>query len=67
MEGLDITRSIEERIDLTEVLKTTSRTWDGGYVICGVTGSGESFAVRDPWGIRTAFWYKNDEVLVLAR
>lgn len=66
LEGLDITRSIEERIDLTEVLKTTSRTWDGGYVICGVTGSGESFAVRDPWGIRTAFWYKNDEVLVLA-
>ena len=66
MAGLDITRAIEERIDLTEVLKTTSRTWDGGYVICGVTGSGESFAVRDPWGIRTAFWYKNDEVLVLA-
>lgn len=66
LEGLDITRSIEERIDLTEVLKTTSRTWDGGYVICGVTGSGESFAVRDPWGIRTAFWYKNDEALVLA-
>ena len=66
LEGLGITRSIEERIDLTEVLKTTSRTWDGGYVICGVTGSGESFAVRDPWGIRIAFWYKNDEVLVLA-
>ena len=66
LEGLHMTRSIEERIDLTEVLKTTSRTWDGGYVICGVTGSGESFAVRDPWGIRTAFWYKNDEVLVLA-
>ena len=66
LEGLGITRSIEERIDLTEVLKTTSRTWGGGYVTCGVTGSGESFAVRDPWGIRTAFWYKNDEVLVLA-
>ena len=66
LEGLNMTRAIEERIDLTEVLKTTSRTWDGGYVICGVTGSGESFAVRDPWGIRTAFWYKNDEVLVLA-
>ena len=66
LEGLDITRAIEERIDLTNVLKTTSCTWDGGYVICGLTGSGESFAVRDPWGIRTAFWYKNDEVLVLA-
>ena len=66
LEGLNITRAIEERIDLTEVLKKTSRTWDGGYVICGVTGSGESFAVRDPWGVRTAFWYKNDEALVLA-
>ena len=66
LEGLNITRAIEERIDLTEVLKKMSRTWDGGYVICGVTGSGESFAVRDPWGVRTAFWYKNDEALVLA-
>ena len=66
LEGLDMNCAIEEHIDLTNVLKTTSCTWDGGYVICGVTGSGESFAVRDPWGIRTAFWYKNDEVLVLA-
>ena len=40
--------------------------WDGGYVICGLTGSGESFAVRDPWGIRPAFWYQDDEVAVLA-
>ena len=65
LEGLDMNCAIEEHIDLTNVLKTTSCTWDGGYVICGVTGSGEGFAVRDPWGIRTAFWYKNDEVLVL--
>jgi amidophosphoribosyltransferase len=40
--------------------------FDGGYVMCGMTGSGEMFAVRDPWGIRPAFWYQDDEVVVLA-
>lgn len=64
--GMDITHSIEERIDITNVLKTSSKDWDGGYVICGMTGSGESFAVRDPWGIRPAFWYMDDEVMVVA-
>ncbi|MEG0039373.1 MAG: amidophosphoribosyltransferase, partial [Bacteroides sp.] len=48
------------------VLRTSSREWDGGYVICGLTGSGESFALRDPWGIRPAFWYKDDEIAVIA-
>lgn len=64
--GLDLTHAIEERIDIANVLRTSSCYWDGGYVMCGVTGSGESFALRDPWGIRTAFWYHDDEVLVLA-
>ena len=65
LEGMDITHAIEDRIDLTNVLKTSSPTWDGGYVICGLTGSGESFAVRDPWGIRPAFWYMDDDIFVL--
>lgn len=64
--GMDITHGIEDRIDLSNVLKTSSKDWDGGYVICGITGSGESFAVRDPWGIRPAFWYMDDEVMVVA-
>jgi amidophosphoribosyltransferase len=64
--GMDITHYIEENIDLSNVLRTSSKGWDGGYVICGLTGSGESFALRDPWGIRPAFWYKDDEVIVLA-
>ncbi len=64
--GMDITNAIEERIDISNVLSTSSCDWDGGYVICGVTGSGESFALRDPWGIRPAFWYMDDEVIVLA-
>lgn len=66
LEGMDITHAIEDRIDLGNVLRTSSKDWDGGYVICGMTGSGESFAVRDPWGIRPAFWYMDDEIMVLA-
>ncbi len=64
--GMDITHSIEDHIDLSNVLKTSTNVWDGGYVICGITGSGESFTVRDPWGIRPAFWYMDDEVVVVA-
>ena len=64
--GRELTARIEERIDLRNVLQTSSPQWDGGYVICGITGSGDSFAVRDPWGIRTAFYYLDDEVMVLA-
>ena len=66
LEGMDITHAIEDRVDLTNVLKTSAPQWDGGYVICGITGSGESFSVRDPWGIRPAFWYADDEIMVLA-
>ena len=66
LKGMNITHAIEDRIDLGNVLKTSSKEWDGGYVICGMTGSGESFAVRDPWGIRPAFWYMDDEIMVLA-
>ncbi len=66
LQGMDITNHIEQHIDIANVLKTSSREWDGGYVICGLTGSAESFAFRDPWGIRPAFWYKDDEVVVVA-
>lgn len=62
----DITRYIEDNIDIANVLKTSSRLWDGGFVICGMTGSGEMFALRDPWGIRPAFWYCDDEQVVVA-
>ena len=66
LKGMDITNYIEQHIDMANVLKTSSRDWDGGYVICGLTGSAETFAFRDPWGIRPAFWYKDDEVVVVA-
>lgn len=64
--GMDITHAIEDRIDLSDMLRKAGQFWDGGYVMCGLTGSGESFAVRDPWGIRPAFWYLDDELMVLA-
>ena len=64
--GKDITTYIEDNVEMANVLKTTMPHFDGGYVMCGLTGSGEMFAVRDPWGIRPAFWYQDDEVVVLA-
>jgi amidophosphoribosyltransferase len=62
----DITKFIEDNVKMSNVLKKTMADFDGGYVVCGVTGSGEMFSMRDPWGIRPAFYYKNDEIVVLA-
>lgn len=66
LENMDITHYIEDHVQMSNVLKTTMQDFDGGYVVCGITGSGEMFSMRDPWGIRPAFYYKNDEVVVLA-
>lgn len=64
--GREITDYIDNHVNMANVLKTTMPDFDGGYVMCGLTGSGEMFAMRDPWGIRPAFWYKDDEILVVA-
>lgn len=66
LENMDITHYIENNVKMSNVLKTTMADFDGGYVVCGITGSGEMFSMRDPWGIRPAFYYKNEEVVVLA-
>lgn len=66
LENTDITEYIENHINLCNVLQQAAPVWDGGYVLCGVTGSGELFSMRDPWGIRPAFWYKDDEIMVIA-
>ena len=66
LEGLDLTRYIDDHICMANVLKTTMSHYDGGYVMCGFTGSGEMFAVRDPWGIRPAFYYRDEEIVALA-
>ena len=68
-EGLDdiaITKSIEENLNIADILKKPARIWDGGYVICGMTGSGDMFSFRDPHGIRPAFYYADDEIVVVA-
>lgn len=68
-EGLDdieITEAIENNLNMAEILKKPSRIWDGGYVICGMTGSGDMFSFRDPRGIRPAFYYADDEIVVVA-
>ena len=57
---------ISEKIDLIKVLKKASKDWDGGYVIGGLLGHGDAFVVRDPAGIRPAYYYSDDEVLVVA-
>lgn len=66
LEDKDITRYIDTHVKMENVLKTTMVHFDGGYVVCGITGSGEMFAMRDPWGIRPAFFYLNDEVVAVA-
>ena len=64
--GTDITRYIDDHVEMGNVLRTTMPDFDGGYVVCGLTGSGEMFSMRDPWGIRPAFYYHDDEVVALA-
>jgi amidophosphoribosyltransferase len=58
--------AIEDNMDIAHVLKDAAPLWDGGYVICGATGSGDFFSLRDAHGIRPAFYYFDDEVVVLA-
>lgn len=63
---IEITEAIENNLNIAEILKKPSRIWDGGYVICGMTGSGDMFSFRDPRGIRPAFYYADDEIVVVA-
>ena len=62
----EITKKISKKLDVFKILKKASKKWDGGYVIGGLLGHGDSFVVRDPNGIRPAFYYKDDEVVVVA-
>lgn len=66
LRGLELAHKIERNLDIEKILRNSSSLWDGGYVICGMTGSGDSFAFRDPRGIRPAFYYVDDEVVVVA-
>lgn len=65
-DGVALTNKIEDNIDIANVIKEPSKTWDGGFVICGADGSGDIFILRDPNGIRPCFYYLGDEVFVAA-
>lgn len=62
----DITRYIDEHVDMANVLRTTMPSFDGGYVMAAMTGSGEMFVMRDPWGIRPCFYYISNELVSVA-
>ena len=61
-----ITQKIEENLDIASFIRKSEKLWDGGYTICGMLGHGDSFVFRDPKGIRPAFYYANDEIVVTA-
>ena len=62
----EITKVIEDELNLQDILIQSAKYWDGGYVICGLLGHGDAFALRDPNAIRPAYYYKDDEVVVVA-
>jgi amidophosphoribosyltransferase len=62
----EIFTKIAEEIDVVKILKKASHDWDGGYAMAGLLGHGDAFVLRDPNGIRPAFWYENDEICVVA-
>lgn len=64
--GLDLSSAIARDLNVANMLHRCSPSWDGGYVICGIVGNGDMWAMRDPNGIRPAFYYRNDEIVVVA-
>ncbi len=63
--NMDITDQIGKHLDVAKVLADASKRWDGGYTVAGMMGHGDLFAMRDPWGIRPAFYYYDDEVVIV--
>lgn len=66
LSNVEISNLIEKNLDLAKILENSSKRWDGGYIISGVIGHGDAFVIRDPWGIRPAYYYQDDEVVVVA-
>ncbi len=64
--GRDLTNFIEANISIPNIISEPAQLWDGGFVICGAIGSGDMFALRDAYGIRPAFYYYDDEIVVVA-
>jgi amidophosphoribosyltransferase len=66
LSNIEISHAIEKNLVIEKVLENASRDWDGGYAIAGMIGHGDVFVTRDPWGIRPAFYYHDDEIVVVA-
>lgn len=64
--GQELNEQIKCNLKIDTILTEAGKMWDGGFVICGLIGSGDMFTLRDPWGIRPAFYYADDEVVVIA-
>jgi len=64
--GGEISKRISTDLDLARVFRRAAAKWDGGYTLCGLTGSGDAFVARDPMGIRPCFYFQNDEVIAFA-
>ncbi len=62
----EISPRIENNIDIQKIIASSSADWDGGYAVAGLIGHGDAFVTRDPWGIRPAFYYKDEEIVVVA-
>ncbi len=64
--NVDITDLIAEHLDVPKILTEASKRWDGGFAVAGMMGHGDAFVIRDPWGIRPAFYYHDDEIVIVA-
>jgi len=62
----EISELIEDNLDMLSILSKSCKDWDGGYAVAGVAGHGDAFVMRDPWGIRPAYYYADDEIVVAA-
>lgn len=62
----ELTLRMEDNLDFSHILKHPATTWDGGYAICGITGSGDMMVMRDPHGIRPVYYYHDDEIFIAA-
>ncbi|MBY0541835.1 MAG: class II glutamine amidotransferase, partial [Sphingobacteriaceae bacterium] len=66
LNNVEITQKIANNLDIANILRRSAKNWDGGYTISGIIGNGDAFILRDPAGIRPAFYYADDEIVVAA-
>ncbi len=64
-ENEEITELLASNLNVGNILREASKKWDGGYTIAGLLGHGDAFVIRDPWGIRPAFYFQNDEIVIV--